>query len=87
MTTKRSQKRQETKHSPAKLSRFAKVANENHGKVTKHWLGLANNARKAGEALAEAHSCCPHGKWKKWLKDNFNGSYETAMVYIKIAKK
>jgi hypothetical protein len=65
------------------------LANKHYHEARRHWQGLAENARKCGQALIQARyfGLWKRGDWKKWLRDNFDGSYETAKVYIRIAKK
>lgn len=72
-----------------------KIANESHRKVQKAWRGALVYARKSGEALNDVRWLLQAWKrstgqrtgWKEWVKRNFEGSYETATVYIRIAKK
>lgn len=67
------------------LNNLAWTANSHHDKVCSRWTGMLDHARQAGIALNEAHSLCPHGKWQKWVQDNFKGSYETCQAYRRIA--
>ena len=43
-------------------------------------------AREAGEALLKAKASCPHGRWTDLLYECFDGSVESARVYMRIAK-
>jgi hypothetical protein len=45
-----------------------------------------NHAQAAGRLLIEAKAQCPHGTWRQWLADNFEGSDRTARAYARIAK-
>lgn len=89
ITVDRKLKKENQRRAPYELPKLAKEANKYHYKVRRHWFGLAENARKSGEALIKARYCglWRRGEWTRWLQDNFDGSYETAKVYIKIAKK
>lgn len=66
-------------------------ANKHHKEACAAWRGALENARKSGEALVKARSYFPmrSRKWRKWVEDNFDGakSYETAKVYMRIARK
>jgi hypothetical protein len=86
MTSRKAKRLQRSKGS-SKLPYLANIANEHHHYVCKHWQGLLQHAREAGEALNKARRYCSYGTWQKWLQDNFNGSYETAQAYRKIASK
>jgi hypothetical protein len=70
-----------------RLAVLSGVANDNHSKATASWKGMLNYAREAGMALLEAQKRLGFaGKWGKWVKSRFNGSRETAIVYMRIAK-
>ena len=43
--------------------------------------------RNSGEALLEAKQGCEHGEWLKWLSENFEGSHDTALNYMRIAQQ
>jgi hypothetical protein len=47
---------------------------------------LVNDARVVGAALLQLKARHQHGKWGDWLKKHFNGSSETARLYMRIAK-
>lgn len=89
MAVNRNLKKLNQRSAPTALPKLAKEANKYHHKAIKHWFGLAENARKSGEAINQAryYGLWKRGTWKKWLEDNFDGSYETAKVYMRIAKK
>jgi hypothetical protein len=48
---------------------------------------IVHHARFAGSALLEMKRRCQHGDWTAWLKANFDGSPETANLYMRIARK
>jgi len=48
--------------------------------------GIKDQARVAGAALREMKERVPHGEWTPWLKENFDGSPQTARVYMQIAR-
>lgn len=45
------------------------------------------HARLAGERLIEAKALVPHGEFKAWIAENFEDSYRTARLYMKIADR
>jgi hypothetical protein len=87
MKRKRTKKPQGTKHTHNELTELADIANKQHSLVCKGWKDLLYHARLAGEALNKVRPYCKHGQWQRWLKANFDGSYETAQVYRRIAAK
>jgi hypothetical protein len=57
--------------------RAARVASEVH----------FAEARRAGELLIEAKGRVGHGRWSKWLGQNFDGSARTARAYMQLARE
>jgi hypothetical protein len=47
---------------------------------------VAEDARIVGAALIQEKARLKHGSWGGWLKENFEGSEETARLYIRVAK-
>lgn len=43
--------------------------------------------RRAGEMLMEAREQVPHGSWGRWLSKNFELSQNTALRYMRFARK
>ena len=65
-------------------------ANQHHKEASCAWQGALEHARKCGEALNKIRWETDNWKkvgWKRWLNSNFDASYETAKVYIRIARK
>jgi len=89
MAVNRRLKERNRRSAPYVLPKLAKKANKYHEEAENHWKGMAENARKSGKALNKAryYGLWPRGKWKEWLIRNFDGSLETAKVYMRIAKK
>ena len=71
------------------LPKLAKIANRYHREANHAWYNALDYARASGRALVKARSFFPvrGGGWKKWIEDNFDASYETAKVYMRIARK
>lgn len=48
----------------------------------------AKQAREIGDILCEVkEQVGKYGHWQDWLEDNFEGSYSSASVYMRISKK
>ncbi|MBV1786129.1 DUF3102 domain-containing protein [Hoeflea sp.] len=65
---------------------LAEVANTHHDAAVAALRIAADTARVAGNALLEAKTLVPHGKWAGWIKANFRGGMRTAQRYMKVAK-
>ena len=63
----------------------ANQINREHRLVGKANLNSVLHARHCGELLNEVKKDTTHGKWGKWLDDNFDGSETTAAGYMRIA--
>lgn len=61
-------------------------ANEYHSQARSAWGDFLEHARKSGACLNKLR---PYFRrtWKKWVRKNFNGSYETVKVYCRIARE
>jgi hypothetical protein len=71
-----------------KLSQLAETANANHRAVGRVWLQALNYAKVAGDALNEARPILGgRGRWGKWVRSQFDGSWRTARVYMRVSKK
>lgn len=73
-----------------RIAKLKRVANENYhesGTLRKKYF---ISALHCGDALLELkdliRKTLGYGHWQEWLQDNFDGSYETAKVYMSIAK-
>ncbi len=86
MTSKESKRFAKGRYAIPKL--FDK-ANKHHQEACTAWRGALEHAQKSGEALVKARSYFPmrSRKWRKWVEDHFDASYETAKVYMRIARK
>jgi hypothetical protein len=73
-------------HQSLDLSELSNKANQYHEKVTRAWRGALSYARRCGKTLNKAKKVVGHGSWEKWLRDNFDASYETAVNYMRIAR-
>ena len=75
-----------------KIEKLKRVANEKFHKAGALRKKSFICALHCGEALLEIKDLIRraygHGHWKDWVSDdkNFDGSYETAVVYMRIAK-
>ena len=89
MPVNRTKKFENRQRAPYELPRLAKEANRYHKRAVQHYIGFLISARKSGDALLQARyfGLWKRGIWKKWLEDNFDGSYETAKAYMRIAKR
>jgi hypothetical protein len=63
------------------------TANKYHDKAEYHLAQFLLYARKSGRALNAIKKSLPHGEWTKWLEKRFNGSRETARIYMRIAAR
>lgn len=75
-----------------KLQEIANMANEYHKKFQLECENAVNASSNAieyvvlcGQALVKAKELQKHGSWKKWLSNNFDASFETAVNYMRIA--
>lgn len=57
-----------------------------HEKITIKSSSLLKHAYKCGKLLLEIKKRLGHGEWQPWLKKNFNDSYPTLSVYMRVAK-
>lgn len=68
------------------LAQLAQRANEEHRLHEVHRKKALEHALRAGEFLIEAKQRVAHGKWQQWVERNFEGSWRTAQVYMKLAR-
>ncbi len=89
MAVNRTQKAKNRKNAPHMLPQLAKKANKHYALVGEHSNNALDAALQCGRALNNARSYDKWKvpKWKEWLERNFDGSYETATIYMRIAKK
>ena len=57
-----------------------------HRKAEAARKDMARYAKQAGDHLLAAKKKLKHGKWKPWIKKHFHASYETAVIYMRLAK-
>ncbi len=70
-----------------KLRELAEQANQHLRESKMAWRGALEHAKQAGDALLEARRITgKYGKWGRWVRNNFDGSMETARVYMRIAR-
>src|SRR5262245_16037050 len=43
--------------------------------------------KASGESLRKIKKRLGHGEWQPWLKKNFSGSFESAQLYMRIARE
>ncbi len=61
-------------------------ANSHHDQAATLFVSALNHAKQAGEALREARRRALGKRWTRFSHEHFNGSQETARVYMRIAK-
>jgi hypothetical protein len=61
-------------------------ANQLHRKAEAARRNSIRYAKEAGDNLLAAKEKLKHGEWKPWLKKHFEASYETAVLYMRLAK-
>lgn len=70
---------------PDALTALADDANRCHAKVIDSCKTALVNAKQAGEALMKAKQQVVHGQFMDWVGDHFDGSHETANIYMRLA--
>lgn len=65
---------------------LAEIANREHEAAQSALVSTLEHGFNAGAALIEVKGRLNHGEWLPWLKENFNGSHDTASVYMRIAR-
>lgn len=70
---------------PSRLD-YAAVANREHALVREGVQSAVEHAILAGQALIAAKAQVAHGEWLPWLAANFDGSDDTAEIYMKVAR-
>jgi len=69
-----------------RIERLKQEANENFREAFIHGKKFLIYALHCGEALLEIKLLLKHGDFQKWIDGNFVSSYETANVYMGVAK-
>jgi hypothetical protein len=69
------------------LANLATLANTEHRECMLAGQSALEHGRRSGEALNHAKAQCSHGTWGSWLKDNFEGSHQTANVYMQVFRR
>ncbi len=69
------------------LNSIASRINEAHRACEEAAASAVGHAIRAGELLIEAKAEAGHGNWLPWLEQNFEGSEDTAQVYMKLARR
>jgi hypothetical protein len=67
------------------LTQLAKRANHYHRRIVKRERANLQDAKEAGDALNAALAIVGWGPWGDWLKENFEGSEDSARNYRDIA--
>lgn len=68
------------------LALLGQEINQEHRLCADAAYSAVEHAIRAGELLVEAKAGVKHGDWLKWLEENFEGSRQTAQVYMKLHK-
>lgn len=79
-------KKKPEKSKKQKIRELKKKINEAYSKAGSHRKKYLAYALHCGEGLLEIKSMVEYGEWQDWVEANFDGSYETAVVYMGIAK-
>ena len=66
---------------------FMREANRHHIEAGTLLAQSLEHAKRAGDALHAAKHRVPYKKWGRFRSKHFHGSRETAIVYMRIAKK
>ena len=69
------------------LPHLADKINGAHREVAHHGRSMLFEARRAGEYLLKAKEQVRHGEFKAWIEKNCECSYQSAAVYMKVAKE
>jgi Protein of unknown function (DUF3102) len=72
---------------PITLSTLASEINLAHANVRRTSRESVMHALRAGALLIEARQQVAYGKWQAWLRENFDGSYRTAALYVRMAER
>jgi len=72
--------------SEAALESLAARINAEHRACEVAVASAVEHAIRAGEMLVEAKKHSGHGNWLPWLQENFEGSHDTAQVYMRLAR-
>lgn len=77
---------------PKELPKLADKANGAYRKSIATWRRSLQYAKECGDALCEARKFfrtkgSGPRRWKVWLKQNFDASYESAKVYMRVSRK
>lgn len=67
------------------LVEVADRVNREHGLAAQSFRSFAEHAINAGEGLLVAKAQVKPGTWTRWLAEHFDGSHETAIVYMSMA--
>jgi len=72
----------------SRLKDLPQKINQLHRKIKLRQWSMLKYAYQCGRLLNEAKTISgKHGTWKKWIHDNFDGRYETSVVYRRVAKE
>src|SRR5690242_3849125 len=70
-----------------RLAQLGLKAKEAHLAAQNCAATAVERALEAGQALLEAKSLCPFGRWTQWLKETFQHEVGTARCYMRAAKR
>lgn len=68
------------------LDELASEANKHHHECCRSMCAAIKHAHFAGQMLCSAKDRVGHGNFTEWLEENFDGSVETARVYMRVAR-
>lgn len=70
----------------ASLPDKAAKLNRLHRRIQRHEQDMLKLARTSGRLLLEVKAVKKHGTWQQWIYNNYDGSYDTARDYMRVAK-
>jgi hypothetical protein len=75
--------RRSTADHEAELTR---AINDEHNACRRAGASMVRHAIRCGEMLIEAKGMVGHGGWLDWLAEHFDGSEDTAQLYMRLAR-
>jgi hypothetical protein len=71
----------------ARLDALKQRINEEHRRCEEAVGSALEHAINAGEGLAQMKDNLSHGRWGRWLRENFEGSERTAQAYMRLYRR